>query len=129
MTGWLPEVGWMRGCRQAYRSRVRSEIGRRDLGGREGLGGRLRGRRAIRASARRRQARSARATERAVGEDRTGARGGGRGPVARYMQGEVEIEPRWGRGGSRGRVELRGRVEIWVRSGSSLLVCGTFDEI
>ena len=31
MTGWLPEVGWMRGCRQACRSRVRSEIGRRDL--------------------------------------------------------------------------------------------------
>ena len=50
MTGWLPEVGWMRGCRQAYRSRVRSEIGRRDLGGREaeGLRGRLRGRRALR---------------------------------------------------------------------------------
>ena len=36
----------------------------------------------------------------------------------------LEIGPRWGRG----RVELRGRVEIWVRSGSSLLVCGSFDE-
>ena len=48
MTGWLYEVGEMLGCRQAYRSRVRSEIGRRDLGGREGLGGRLRGRRALR---------------------------------------------------------------------------------
>ena len=48
MTGWLPEVGGMRGCRQAYRSCVRSLIGRRDLGGREGLGGRLGGRRALR---------------------------------------------------------------------------------
>ena len=49
MTGWLPaRSGKMRGCRQAYRSCVRSEIGRRDLGGREGLGGRLRGRRALR---------------------------------------------------------------------------------
>ena len=42
------EVGWMRACRQAYRSRVRSEIGRRDLGEREGLGGHWRGRRALR---------------------------------------------------------------------------------
>ena len=48
MTGWLPEVGGMRGCRQAFRSRVRSEIGRPDLGGREGLGGRRRGLRALR---------------------------------------------------------------------------------
>ena len=38
MTGWLPEVGGGWGCRQAFRSRVtvRSEIGRPDLGGREG---------------------------------------------------------------------------------------------
>ena len=35
MTGWLPEVGDGRACRQAYRSYVRSEIGRRELGGRE----------------------------------------------------------------------------------------------
>ena len=48
MTGWLPEVGRMRVCRQAFRSRVGSEIGLPDLGGREGLGGRLRGRRALR---------------------------------------------------------------------------------
>ena len=50
MTGWLPEVGWMRACRQAYRSRVRSEIGRRDLGWRKGVGGRFErgGRRALR---------------------------------------------------------------------------------
>ena len=41
MTGWLPEVGEMRVCRQTYRSCVRSEIGRRDLGGREGLGAAL----------------------------------------------------------------------------------------
>jgi hypothetical protein len=39
MTGWLPEVGEMLGCWQACRSRIGSEIGRRDLGGREGLGG------------------------------------------------------------------------------------------
>ena len=43
MTGWLPrrEVGLGDAgvlYRQAYRSCVRSEIGRRDLGGREGLG-------------------------------------------------------------------------------------------
>ena len=47
-TGWLPEVEWMRACRQAFLSRVRSEIDRRDLGGREGVGGRRRGRRALR---------------------------------------------------------------------------------
>ena len=47
-TGWLPEVGEMRGCRQAYRSRVRSEFGISDLGGRGGVGGRLRGLRALR---------------------------------------------------------------------------------
>ena len=43
MTDWRPEVGEMRACRQACRSRVRSEIGGRDLGGREGLGGRSEG--------------------------------------------------------------------------------------
>ena len=37
MTGWLPEVGYVRACWQACRSCVRSEFGRRDLGGREGL--------------------------------------------------------------------------------------------
>ena len=47
MTGWLPEVGGMRAYRQAYRSCIRSEFGRRDLGWRESLGT-LRGRRALR---------------------------------------------------------------------------------
>ena len=61
MTGWLYEVGEMRECRQAYRSCVRSEIRRRDLGGREGVGGRLRGRRRFGA-----KEGSARATERSV---------------------------------------------------------------
>ena len=51
MTGWLLEVGEMRGCRQAFRSRVGSEIGRPDLGGREGVGGRWRGRRALKSKA------------------------------------------------------------------------------
>ena len=64
ITGWLPEVGEM-GMPLAgkrYRSCVRSEIGRRDLGGRDGLGGRLRGRRVLR----RKGEVSARATERSV---------------------------------------------------------------
>ena len=98
MTGWLPEVGRMRGCRQAYRSCVRSEIGRRDLGGREGLGGRFEG--AEGASARRR-GRHARLSGwgRALGCGEVGERSG----RALGEVWEAEIEPRWGRGPRSGR--------------------------
>ena len=110
---------WSGGCRDVGKRSghaFRSEIGRCDLGGREGVGGRLRG--SEDASARRRGRRARRS-------------GSGRG------LGCGKVRERSGRalgGGAGGRdraevgVEVRGRVEIWVRSGSSLLVFGTFDE-
>ena len=84
----------MVGCRQTCRLCVRSEIDRRDLGGREGLGGRLRGLRALR-------------REGEVGTEATdlggaggagvGVRGGAgasRSRVGRSSRWEAEIEPR-----------------------------------
>ena len=78
-----------------YRSCVRSEIGRRDLGGREGVGGHFEG-----AEGAKPKARSARATDRSVvGEDAYGgarvesgesrereASGGGRGDRSRVRE-------------------------------------------
>ena len=107
MTGWLSEVGEMRGCRQAYRSCVRSEIGRRDLGGREGLGGLRRGLRTLRREG------EVGTRDGAVGEDRTETRVAGSGPVAR-----------WGRCG-RPRSSRDG-VEVGVEVGSSSEVGSRF---
>ena len=80
-----------------------------------------------------RSARHARLSEGlALGEGFPGAgrlrEGGGR---ALGEAQETEIEPRYSRGGGEvGSIELRGRIEIWARFGStsSLLVCGTFDD-
>ena len=107
MTGWLPEVGEMLGCWQACRSRVGSEIGRRDLGGREGLGGLRRGLRTLRREG------EVGTRDGAVGEDRTGARGGGSGPVARWGRCG---RPRSSRDGVEVGVEVGSRWEVGSRS-------------
>ena len=102
MTGWLPEVGRMWGCRQAYRSCVRSEVGISDLGGR---GGRRRPFEGAEGASARRRGRHARL--------RGWGRGSGCGEVRERAGralggglGKAEIQPRLGQRWGRGRSEI-----------------------